>query len=179
MIELVHLHDIEECEECYGNDCNKLNVDSNIYISSYNPDKWNETTENTLNPDEIVISDTDITIVYDYPLSKEFKFTYYSESGFSRKQLIELIVNEYKNIYKEEEDTTENISVEYIDDNNEKKVYTGKVIPEHIRVKVSCLINRHKTQGKYGIWGHDISDLVIEGITYNKNDKTVNLLIGS
>jgi hypothetical protein len=40
-------------------------------------------------------------------------------------------------------------------------------------------LNRKKSNGKYGIWGHCIEDLVIERITYNKNNKIVYMFIGS
>ncbi len=39
------------------------------------------------------------------------------------------------------------------------------------------MLNRATTDGRYGIWGHDIEDLVLEGVHYT--DGIFNLSIGS
>ena len=41
------------------------------------------------------------------------------------------------------------------------------------------LYNRKKSEGPYGIWGHQLGDLYLESINYNPKTKTVNLAIGS
>ena len=41
------------------------------------------------------------------------------------------------------------------------------------------MLNRQTTNGKYGIWGHAIEDLVIEELRYDKNTKIVSMFIGS
>lgn len=57
--------------------------------------------------------------------------------------------------------------------------YIGKVLPVEERAKLGGLINRHRTDGVYGIWGHDIGDLWIEGLTYDKDEQKLYLTIGS
>jgi hypothetical protein len=58
-------------------------------------------------------------------------------------------------------------------------IFTGKIVPFEYRKYFGPLVNRHETNGKYGIWGHDLSDLCLEGIYYNKATGTVTLDIGS
>jgi hypothetical protein len=87
--------------------------------------------------DEIVITDTKISIIFDYPTggNGEFRFNFESNTGFTRKHLIKLIVDTYQKMYE-------------------------------------------NTQ-MYSIFGHEIGDLWIEGITYDSDDKIVTLSIGS
>ncbi len=40
------------------------------------------------------------------------------------------------------------------------------------------MMNRNKTNGKYGIWGHDLGDLVFEGIEIYDNG-TIDFFVGS
>jgi len=55
--------------------------------------------------------------------------------------------------------------------------YVGITAP--IEFKTSGLLNRDQTDGVWGIWGHDIGDLVIEELTYDFEAKTVKMCIGS
>lgn len=60
------------------------------------------------------------------------------------------------------------------------RVYIGKVLPLDLRVKMNGgLLNRNSTQGIYGIWGHDLSDLAIEILNYDPETKQVRMFIGS
>jgi len=45
--------------------------------------------------------------------------------------------------------------------------------------KKSNLLNRNQTDGKFGIYGHVISDLVVERINYDSKKKVVSLSMGS
>lgn len=56
------------------------------------------------------------------------------------------------------------------------KTFIGKVVPVEMR---GSFMNRHETDGIYGIWGHDIGDLGIERLTYNPNNKSLSMSIGS
>ncbi len=105
-----------------------------------------------LDPDEIIVHKPDITIVYDYPLEGEFKFIYHTDdpTGFTRKDLSELIMKQYHQIYAEEESEVGNPGKGY---------------------------NRAKCHGKYGIWGHGIDELILYDITENP-DGTYSLGIG-
>jgi hypothetical protein len=116
--------------------------------------------ENVLKADEVVIPDHRIKINFDYPLGNPAVFTFTSSTGFTRGQLIELIVSTYKRIYAEEE----------------KSIQNAPVIPVEKR---RPLLNRNQTDGKYAIYGHDLGDLYIEGITYYPDDRVVSLDIGS
>ena len=78
------------------------------------------------------------------------------ENIYTIGELLWEIAQTYKKIY-EEELTTTTIEVGQMSEN---------------------LINRNQTDGKYGIWGHDIGDLVFEGISIYDNG-TVDIFIGS
>lgn len=98
--------------------------------------------------DEVVLQDTAITIIIDYPLNNECRFKLTSKHGFTRAQLAKAISNQYHQIFKDEEATA-----------------TIKTIPVEQRKKVA---NRNQTNGKYGIWGHDMANLVLAGIRVYK-----------
>ncbi len=80
-----------------------------------------------------------ITVIIDYPLTHEYRFTLNSANGFTREFLLKEISKAYYIIYEEEEKTA-----------------TVKTIPLKQRTGMH---NRNQTNGKYGIWGHDINDL--------------------
>ena len=96
----------------------------------------------------MVIPETRLTIFIDYPLSSSCKFILVSKSGFTKTQLIEEISKHYYQIYDEEE-----------------KSATIKTVPPRERK----IYNRNQTNGKYGIWGHDIGDLVLDEIHVYKS----------
>ena len=114
------------------------------YISIASPETTYE------NPDEVVITQNDITVEFSYPLSKAVTFDFHSNNGngFTREQLEDLVTSTYQKIYEEEEESTQ-------------------VEPGHI----PGMLNRNTTNGKYGIWGHDIEDLVLHTlyVTYRDN----------
>lgn len=66
-----------------------------------------------------------------------------SKKGFTRAMLVKTIVDSYIKIYKEEETTA-----------------TVKTTPQNQRP----ILNRNETNGKYGVWGHDLNDLALTGI---------------
>jgi hypothetical protein len=94
---------------------------------------------NLVDKDVIVINQTSISVIIDYPLTNQYEFTMTSEKGFSRSQLLTEISNRYYKIYEEEEESA-----------------TIKTIPVNKR---TTMYNRNQTNGKYGIWGHDLGDL--------------------
>ncbi len=108
-----------------------------------------------INPDEVIIPDEKITIKFTYPLSVEIVREYEQKGGFSRKDLFRHIFEAYKNIYDEEEQQVG-------DPGTYKNLY-----------------NRKKSEGPYGIWGHQLGDLYLESIRYDPKTKIVNLDIGS
>lgn len=107
--------------------------------------------------DEIVIKATQVKIVIDYPLTHPYEFVLKSNIGFTRGQLLTEISNHYYSLYDEEE-----------------KGASVKTIPI---AKRTTMYNRNETNGKYGIWGHDIADLDLSGISVYKNKKGEMVLI--
>lgn len=117
------------------------------WISIKNPE---DVIDNLIGKDEIVIANSAAILIIDYPLSNpvEIKLSAKTDKGFTRKELIENISTEYRRIYKEEEESAE-----------------VKTIPLE---ECQGLINRNQTNGKYGIWGHDIDDLDLSAVIIGK-----------
>ncbi len=113
---------------------------------------------NLMDKDEVVIRETSIRIIIDYPLTNPYEFALTSYKGFTRAQLLSEISKHYTKIFDEEEESA-----------------TVKTIPLDKR---TTMYNRNETNGKYGIWGHDIADLVLSSIYVYKttNGETVLLL---
>lgn len=113
---------------------------------------------NLINKDEVVISEKEISIVIDYPLTTPYTFTLKSDKGFTRERLLTEIGQNYFKIYEEEESSA-----------------TEKTVPMEKRETY----NRNQTNGKYGIWGHDIADLILTHIQVFKNkDGKIILSLG-
>jgi len=102
------------------------------------------------NPNEVVSTETELTVILDYPLRGEFSFPIQSASpgGFTRKELAQKISDLYKKVYEEEEKTSK--------------------IPVTPMDQRKGLINRNETNGKYGIWGHDLDDLDLSTIEISR-----------
>jgi hypothetical protein len=60
---------------------------------------------NLIGKDEVVIPETKVTVIIDYPLSTSYEFELISKKGFTRKKLINEISNHYYQLYDEEEKT--------------------------------------------------------------------------
>jgi len=103
----------------------------------------NDLLKKIIGKDEVVIKNTTATLIIDYPLNKPFTLKMLSKKGFTRAMLLKTIVDSYKRIYKEEETTA-----------------TVKTTPADQRP----IMNRNQTNGKYGVWGHDLTDLALTGI---------------
>lgn len=111
-----------------------------------------------INPNEIVIKENKINLIIDYPLKKSATIELSNPNGFTRRDLILEVSNNYHKIYAEEETTA--------------KI---KTIPLEKRTD---LINRNETNGKYGIWGHDLADLDLSGIEIHQTtDGKINLIL--
>lgn len=131
------------------------------WISIENADKE---VANLIDKDEIVLKEQVVDVTIDYPLENVTAIELKSDkkSGFTRAELILKISAEYKRIYKEEEASAKE-----------------KTIPVEKR---EGLVNRNTTNGKYGIWGHDLGDLGLSEIIVHKRPgkKTrLELYIGS
>lgn len=108
------------------------------YISIANPES---DIQNQRQPDEIVIPLTTIKIEYDYPLSCRVIFEHTNLAGFTRADLARLVSQDYHHIYDEEVETSA----------TEIGLIPG-------------MFNRTRSNGTYGIWGHEIGDLVLRQV---------------
>ena len=110
-----------------------------------------------INKDEVVIPESRVALIIDYPLKAPFAFMLFSDKGFTRGTLIRLISYQYRLIYEEEENTAKT-----------------KTLPPGQRK----IINRNTTDGIYGIWGHDIGDLVLTEVdVYRNSQGTLTLIL--
>jgi len=115
------------------------------YIELEHPEK---SIKQLVNKDEIVVKEDTITLIVDYPLTNEYRLKINSKHGFTRRELVMDISKAYHKLYEEEEATA-----------------TIKTVPIAQR---TTLYNRNQTNGKYGIWGHDIADLILADVMVYK-----------
>ncbi|KAK9829649.1 hypothetical protein WJX72_007101 [[Myrmecia] bisecta] len=100
--------------------------------------------QNLKDADEVVIQESSIRVVVDYPLSGEFVFQVVPPDGlqyFTRATLAIAIAMLYQKLYEEEDQTSPKVA---------------GVIPG--------VYNRECSAGKYGIWGHGLGDLSLQGV---------------
>ncbi len=95
------------------------------------------------------------TFVYDYPLSREARIFHDVTGIISNIDLLLLARKDYEDIYAAEEAAAGN--------------------PGHI----PGMLNRSKSEGPFGIWGHDFSDLFFEGVDIDTDKMTVEFCMGS
>jgi hypothetical protein len=76
------------------------------------------------------------------PLREPVKQIFQHAGGFTIGEFCAAVADGYERIYREEE---------------ESRTKSVELHPEE-----SLLLNRAKTDGVHGIWGHDLDDLVIE-----------------
>lgn len=98
----------------------------------------------------VIVGESEAVIVIDYPFSRPIYYTVQSDNGFTRRELISLISIKYHELYEEEEESAKT-----------------KTIPIEDREKI---INRNRTDGKYGICCHDIADLDLSSIVILKSN---------
>ena len=125
---------------------------ASVSVDGYNREYVREC---VINPDELVICEEEITILFTYPLSTKEEFTYTEKGGFTRMDLYRCIYEGYTHIYTAEEKAV-----------GDPRTY-------------EMLYNRRTSDGPYGIWGHYLDDLVIEFVMYNPETQSVQLAIGS
>lgn len=113
--------------------------------------------------DEVIFTE-DIKVIIDYPLTRKFVFDICTIDGkITRKYLAQSIVDTYRNIYREKEEST---AIPILDLDDRIKYQNG-------------LINRNRTDGKYGIWGHDIDDLYLCGLKFDPVTEHYKLFVDS
>ncbi len=121
------------------------------------------------NRDEIVLQKEMVNIIIDYPLNNQYSFEvtpFNDKTYFTREDLIRKIAELYQKIYDEE---------------NESSILPEESVHERAKKegKWNGMMNRALTNGKYGIWGHILGDLVIQRITYIPSKNQIALGIGS
>jgi hypothetical protein len=101
-------------------------------------------------PDEIVIPFPHAVLVIDYPLTTAASIAIEAPLplGFTRGALARTICDEYAHIYDAEEGTA-----------------ATKTIPFEERGGTR---GRNRTDGAYGIWGHDLADLVVTAARWTR-----------
>jgi hypothetical protein len=117
---------------------------------------WNDDEDmwDTIPPDygdEILQGEPTLKFTVTYPLTNPYAVEFVHEDGspWTRRQFIDAVIASYKVVYSSEPD------------------------PGHI----TGMLNRQRSEGPFGIWGHDIGDLVLEGAA--KNGEEWELHIGS
>lgn len=122
------------------------------WISVKNP---NKNIERLIGRKDVVLKCDSAVLIIDYPLNKPVEVIIKpASSEFNREELVKIVSKEYNRIYKEEEESAKT-----------------KTVPLEER---KGLINRNQTNGKYGIWGHDIDDLDLSKIiVHRKNGQII------
>lgn len=98
------LEEDENKSEEKGIHLGSINMESGKFIEYNESDLEGEEDPNNLDPNEIVIEEPNVTIKFNYPfrITRYIKFSN-DGSGFTRKQIIDLILNKYKKIYEDRE----------------------------------------------------------------------------
>lgn len=101
-------------------------------------------------PDEIVIPFEHAILVIDWPLTNPARIAITAPivQGFTRRELVKAICEEYSNVYEAEEGTA----------------HTKPVPPE----ERAAGEKRNRTDGVYGIWGHDLSELRLTALRWTR-----------
>lgn len=123
-----------------------MNIKFNAtHIKSGEEYNYNEETENfdgkpEFDNNQVVLPpNKEYILVISYPLTNEAKFKIKSnKNGLTRTKLVSIIRKNYQKVYDIENGTT-------------------KIKPSHLKQ----MFNRNSTDGTFGIWGHDIGDLVL------------------
>ncbi len=100
--------------------------------------------------DEIVIPFAKATLVIDFPLTHpaHVAITSVLPQGFTRGELVRTICEEYAGVYAAEEGTATNAEVS-VEERGPRR-------------------ERNRTDGAYGIWGHELGDLVLTSARWVK-----------
>lgn len=101
-------------------------------------------------PDQVVLQEGEYKLEISYPLTNpSVSKLKVGKRGLTRKALVAKICAKYKEIYASEDD------------------------PGHI----PGMYNRAQSEGKYGIWGHDLCDLIL--CSAHVKGKTITLGVDS
>jgi hypothetical protein len=109
----------------------------------------------------IVLRASSATLVIDYPLHRAARFQILPDApdaGFSVRGIVRAVAEKYAQVYAEE------------------KASASKPI-----ANIPGMMNRAESDGKYGIWGHNLDDLVLEAVDLRTENGAVlvELEVGS
>lgn len=133
-----------------------LSKDGKVFNFPLN--RYNKVTISSISaPDIPIIKDTEISVDFSFPLSDTVTLVFRSrnENGFSRSDIIRLVSGAYKRLY-------------------EIEAKTSKIDKPFFRNR-----KRNKSDGKFGIWGFDYTQLCIYGFSYNSERKKMYLSIST
>jgi len=104
-------------------------------------------------PDEIVIPFERARLLIVYPLTVPATVPIQAAlaHGFTRGELLRAICEEYANVYEAEEATA-----------------AIKPVPREEREELQGRPERNRTDGVYGIWGHDLDELVLTALHWTR-----------
>ena len=110
------------------------------------------------NSSDIVVDAASINIRYSYPLDKPVIFAEKAPNGlyFTRADIARVIGQRYEYIY-DMENATSGVA----------------------ETNIPGMYNRVTTDGRFGIWGHVLGDLVLHTVSYESSTDTYNLGIDS
>lgn len=119
-----------------------------VHMASHKPSRRIEHAE----PDEIILGpNTKWQLEFYYPLTTAVRFHFVAPAaGHTRKEVVNAIAKAYKQIYAEEKQTS---------------TIKAATLPQSF--------NRNLTNGKYGIWGHVLGDLILHTLYMNGNTLAV------
>jgi hypothetical protein len=131
-----------------------MKLDLNIHINSWlqRNNRWIDEDLIQLkgNIEEMIVATTNrISIRFDYPLTHSVILQFNGKTPWRLSDLLDSIAEGYVKIYDEEDET--------------------RTLPAQAPLD-SILVNRPKTDGKHGIWGHILNDLFIEGVCKGSDD---------
>ena len=110
---------------------------SSIHIESF---KEARAKKMLLDAEVVVVPTPEIEIKFSYPMTVPKVVVRKSDTGFTLLDIAKIVHEEYVKIYREEDETK-----------------------KHQEAHGGGLLNRGDSDGKYGIWGHDLGDLYLEG----------------
>lgn len=105
---------------------------------------------NLRNPEEIAVPFEHAILVIDFPLTTPARIAITASLpvGFTKQELVRAVCEEYANVYEVEETTA-----------------STKPIPREER---TTLKNRNRTDGAYGIYGHDLDELRLTSLRWDR-----------
>ncbi len=99
-------------------------------------------------PKEVVLKEGKYSLVITYPLSNPYNGKFeVGKNGLTRGELVEKVIESYKEIYATEDDDV--------------GAPTGNI---------SGMLNRASSDGRYGIWGHCMEDLLLHTAYVGKDN---------